>query len=111
MTPSLAASAAITVSAMPPFELGVNMMRTLVRTTDGMCGAPPGFEAVLALTSAPHGRAPLRAARDRAQVAGDLGARAHLGSLQRRRWRAAVLRARNAAVPVRRASHGAPQEL
>ena len=54
---------------------------------------------------------------DRAQVAGDLGARAHVGGLQRarqrpRRGRAReVLRARDAALPERRAAHRAPEEL
>ena len=45
---------------------------------------PPGNRRP-ALTSARHGRAPLQPARDRAQVAGDLGARAHLGGVRRRR--------------------------
>src|SRR3954447_6147858 len=108
--PALIASAAITASAIAPFSVGVSITRTLVRVSDGSRG-PTGQFAVLALTSAPHGRAPLRAARDRAQVAGDLGARAHLGSLERCRRGAAVVRARDAAVSLGRAPHGASEEL
>ena len=57
-------------------------------------------------------RAPLRPEDRRAQVAGGLGARAHVGGQQRRRARRRhLLRRRDAALPVRRAAHGAPQEL
>ena len=59
-----------------------------------------------------HGRAPLRPARDRAPLAGGLGARADVAGRQRRGPAAPeVLRARDAALPVRRAAHGAPEEL
>ena len=45
-------------------------------------------------------------------MAGHLGARAHLGGLQRRRRRRAeVLRARDAALPLGRAAHGPPEDL
>ena len=44
-------------------------------------------------------------------MAGDLGSRAHLGGRQRRRSAAQVLRARDAALPQRRAAHGPPEEL
>src|SRR4051794_27955356 len=102
--PSLVAAWAIAVSAIAPFW---SVLSTYSNTSScaGRRRAAPRLGAAVALTSAPHGRAPLRAARDRAQVAGDLGAGAHLGSSQRRRWGAALVRARDAALPERRAAH------
>ena len=78
------ASAAITASAIDPFCVVLNMIRTLVRVPDGMPRSRRESRG-RALTSAPNGRASLRAARDRTQVAGDLGERAHLGGPERRR--------------------------
>ena len=58
------------------------------------------------------GRPPLRPVRDRAPLAEGVGGRAHLGGRQRlRRPTAEVLRARDAAVPQRRAAHRAPEGL
>ena len=83
-----------------------NMTRTLVRVrTENRCTSGP-------LTSPLHDRAPLRPARDRAQVAGDLGAREDVAGLERGgRGRAEVVRARDAPVPLGRAPHGPPEEL
>src|SRR3954465_15416027 len=108
--PSFTAACAIAASAMAPFWFDVIAMRTLVRVPDGNARSS-GDPARRALTSAPHGRAPVRAARHRAQMAGHLGARAHLGGSERGRWRPALVRARDAAVPLGRAPHGAPEEL
>ena len=82
-----------------------------VRVPDG-CRAPAGNAAVRALTSAPHGRAPLRPARDRAQVAGDLGATSAPGRSSDdddgtpRSYVLEML-----PYPSRRAPHGASEEL
>ena len=63
-------------------------------------------------------RPPLRPVRDRAPLAARLGGRAHLGGLEpsrpgrgRRRRAGEVLRARDAAVPERRAAHRPPEGL
>ena len=53
----------------------------------------------------------LRPTADRAEVAGGLGRRAHVGGLQRARRAPQGLRARDASLPVRRAPHRPPEDL
>src|SRR5215218_1941171 len=105
--PSLMASCAMAVSAIAPFWVVVNIIRTLVRVADGKCAL---LQA--ANLTARHVRAPLRPAHDRAEMAGGLGVREDVAGLERRgRRRGEVLRARDAPVSVGRAAHGAPEEL
>ena len=84
------ASAAIAASAIAPFD-GAVLMTLGIRTLSSRPGRMPRppARALRANLRAPMIRAPLRPARDRAQVAGGLGARAHLGGLQRRGRRGA----------------------
>src|SRR3954447_17119739 len=109
--PSFTAAWVMAVSAIPPFWLVLSIHANTSSRPGRKRRAPAGNAARRALTSARHGRATLRPARDRAEVAGDLAAGAHLGGLQRRGRRAAVVRAGDAPLPLRRAPHGAYEEL
>ena len=78
----------------------------------------PGRRGVRTLSLAvPDGRASLRPQGDRAPLAAHVGRRAHLGGTEPRagrrpqRRRSVLVRARDAALPQRRAAHRAPQGL
>ena len=74
--------------------------------------APRTPRHALALSFAAAMARALRPETDRAALAARLGRRAHLGGRQRPRdGRADLLRARDAALPERRAAHRAPEEL
>ena len=79
--------------------------------TESRRGEPPRAQVTSVRDDA---RPPLRPQADRAPMAGYLGARGHLGGLKRPRRPGCdpeVLRARDAALPERRAAHRASEEL